>query len=113
MMRTLECSVERHIKAPLPILHPIVEWICLWACTVLYRFRKNRYGRTPYQLVTGHQSNRPIAPFGEMIEYRMADRRPHVHKGESIWRPGAFIGMADRSNQAFVLSVDGIRLVAP
>ena len=33
MMRTIKCSVERQAKAPLPILHPIVEWAGTWACT--------------------------------------------------------------------------------
>ena len=60
-------------------------------------------------MVTGHHSNKPIAPFGEMVEFKLAERKPHVHKGESSWQSGAFIGMADRSNQAFILSVDGVR----
>ena len=76
---------------------------------MIYRFKKNRCGRTPYQLVIGHQSNGPIAPFGEMVSFRMADGKPHVRKEDRAWKRGAFIGMADRSNQAFVLSEEGMR----
>ena len=109
LLRTLKCAVERHTGGPLPILHTIVEWIALWACALFYKFRKNRYGKTPYQVVTWHQRSRPIAHFGEIEEFTMTDRRPHVHKGESARNQGAFIGMADKSNQAFVLSVEGIK----
>lgn len=107
--RTIKCFLERKLQRPLPILHPIVEWVGNWASTLLYRFKNKRYGRTPYYLVTGHQSSRPIAPFGGMVEFKLAERKPHVHKGESVWRTGAFLGMADRSNQPFILSTDGIK----
>ena len=109
MLRTTKCHVERVAAARVPLLHPLVEWMILWAATLLYRFKNNRYGRTPYQMVTGHQSNRPIAPFGEVVHFRLADRRPHVHKGESVLVLGAAIGIADRSDQAFILTGDGIK----
>ena len=68
-------------------------------------YQDNRYWTMWKLPMFGCQNGEQV--LGEMNHCSLADRKPRVHTGESVWNRGAFIGMADRSNSAFVLSEEG------
>ena len=60
--RTVKEGLQEKLNREIPINSIIAEWISWWASELINRVRKNKFGRTAYQMVMGRDLARPLAP---------------------------------------------------
>ena len=74
-----------------------------WASTVLNRYVKGPSGQTPYKFITGKETKRPIAEFGERILY-MPLHNPNAPEGkmDARYHQGIWLGLRQKSDEALV-----------
>lgn len=108
--RTLKECLQLKIGEPIPINSTIAEWMSWWAAELINRVRKNGFGRTAFQMILGKNSARPLAPFGEMVDWKPPSKQPPVpKKAETEWNRGIYLGMRQRSNEALICTDSSIR----
>ena len=97
-LRTLKLALEKRIKKRMNSEHMAFAWLIEWAATILHRFAKGASGQTPYRIITGMETRRPIAEFGERVLYahEVAERnrlegqdRGEIPPGYMAWAEAA------------------------
>ena len=97
-IRTIKDHFESNIKAELKMEHPVFEWLMDWAAAVLNRYVVDASGRTPYFVIKGRNSKRPIAMFGERVLYmplKLPNNKPA--KLDMKMKEGIWLGLKWRS----------------
>lgn len=108
-LRTLKIALERRIKKRINSEHPAFAWLIEWATTILNRYVKGASGQTPYRMVTGKETKRPIAEFGERVLY-MKLQNSTVLKGkiEERYHQGIWLGLRQKSDEALIATDKGV-----
>ena len=109
-LRTFMCALETETGIKIRPNSKAYGYMTTWACTVLTRYKLTSWGKSPFELLTGHQCHRPIVPFGTPVLWKQAIRDPNRAKGESDWGQGIFLGVKWRTSEAIVSVGDGIEL---
>ena len=68
-LRTLKLALEKRMKKQINSEHPTSAWLIEWAATILNRYVRGASGQTPYRMIAGKETRRPIAEFGERVLY--------------------------------------------
>ena len=80
-LRTLKFATEKHVKKRITSQHPAFGWLLEWTATILNRYVKGTSGQTPYRIISGKETRRPIAQFGERVLF-MNLKNPTVISGK-------------------------------
>ena len=76
---------------------------------MLNRFRMDKNGRTAYELIRRKRCKVEIAEFGERVIYKERTGEGGLrNKGESDWKDGIWLGLADRTNETLISTEAGI-----
>ena len=70
--RAIKFVFEERSGKHLPKGHPLLSWIPRHAANVLSRYRRGDDGRTAEQRRTGRRWRKPVALFGEQIDFKPA-----------------------------------------
>ena len=92
-------------------MHPrdlAYQYLIQWACTILTRYRLTACGKTPFQVLTGRQCNRPVAGFATPVLWKQSLKDHEKKKGETDWSTGLFMGVRWRTSEAIVATGDRI-----
>ena len=106
--RTMRLSMQDSLKKTIPVQGRLSAWLTSWSATILNRYWVMKNGRTAFQMVNGHQCRRPVARFGEMVQFKLAG--DHKDKAETMWRNGVFLGMNAKSIDSIISTEDGIQM---
>ena len=104
--RTLRLSLQDKLGKSVPVKGRISAWLVQWSAVILNRYWVGSRGRTAFQLVNGHQCKRPVARFGESVQFMRSGT--HVDKAESMWSSGIFLGMNAKSIDSIISTNEGI-----
>ena len=107
-LRTIKSHYEENVGAKLPVAHPIMGWLVLWAGEVLLKYKVRESGRTAYESITGHRVKHPVVMFGETLNFKLKQHEARRRKVESDWSTGIFVGVDPRTAEALVISRDGL-----
>ena len=112
---TLRYDTEARYSFTLSPGHNLWPWMVRWASFIRSRFGVKANGRTAYQDAFDTAFTGDILPFGETAMFRMpASRtgavqgRKRVLKGDSLWRPGIFLGRTLQSAEYLFGTKDGV-----
>ncbi|CAE7029215.1 GIP [Symbiodinium sp. CCMP2592] len=112
---TLRYDTEARYNFALGPGHNLWPWMVRWASFIRSRFGVKANGRTAYQDAFDTAYTGDILPFGETAMFRMpASRtgavqgRKRVLKGDSLWRPGIFLGRTLQSSEYLFGTPDGV-----
>ena len=92
----------------LPVAHPLMGWLVLWAGEILLKYKVRESGRTAYENMTGHRVKHPVVMFGETLHFKLKQHESRRRKAESDWSTGIFVGVDPRTSEALVISGDGL-----
>ena len=108
-LRTLKFALEKRMKKVINSEHPAFAWLIEWAATILNRYVKGASGQTPYKMITGKETRRPIAEFGERVLY-MKLHNATVLKGkmEERYHQGIWLGLRQKSDEAIIATDRGV-----
>ena len=67
----------------LPVTHPLLGWLVLWAGEVLLKYKVRESGRTAYGSITGHRVKHPVVMFGETLNFKLKQNEPRRGKVET------------------------------
>ncbi len=96
--KALRSALEARLKERIEPRHPILQWLLRWTGQMLNRYRVDKHGRTAYELIRGKKCKVSIAEFGERVAYLERTQEGELkNKGETDWRDGVWLGLADRS----------------
>ncbi|MDA8583974.1 hypothetical protein N9L68_07055 [bacterium] len=88
---------------------PVMPWLLIWAAMSMYRFKKGRDGRAPYQRQTGRKCELEVAPSGETIIYRMLEVANGRHQPlDEIWVKRNRVGSCSASPEVLMVPEEGI-----
>ena len=107
-LRTLKGHFEENMNNKLPIAHPLMNWLVIWAGEVLLKYKVRESGRTAYENITGHRVKHPVVMFGETMNFKLKQNEPRRRKMETEWSTGIFVGVDSRTSEALVVSGDGL-----
>jgi hypothetical protein len=85
--------------------HPMLTWLSRHAAFCLGRFSIKDNGKTPYQMMTGRKSNRPMVSFGERIWFRPLDA--YKVDGRRVMS-GHYVGTHGRNADILVMTTQGV-----
>ena len=68
--RTSKAHLEYELKVELPLDPPTLQWMALWAASLLNRVAVRHHGRTTREFITGHKMKLPLPCFGETLLWR-------------------------------------------
>ena len=101
-IRTLKLALEERIQCRISITSLVFQWLVEYASVLINRFSIGHDGKTPYSRLKGRSSRRPLAEFGECIFYKVPKSHGRLLKLEPRWRPGVWIGIDQRTNEAII-----------
>ena len=104
-------SLERQIKARVPIDHPVVAWLVRYSATVRTLRIKGTDGKTAHQRVKGSSSIVRLIPFGEVCRYKSRAQEGGIGGSAWRWSSGVWLGIERRTGQYVVYdkTMGGIR----
>ena len=112
---TMRYDVEARYTFALGPGHNLWPWMVRWASFVRSRYGVKSNGRTAYQDAFDTDYTGDILPFGETAMFRMpgsktgaVQGRKRVLKGDSLWRPGIFLGRTLQSTEYLFGAADGV-----
>ena len=108
-IRVLKIGLEQKIQKVLKDDHPIMAWIPEYAGFLLSRFQVAADGKTPYERLKGKEYRRALVDFGERVMFMPTVQGTKMNKLESKWDFGRFVGIRPRSNEAFIMTSDGVQ----
>ena len=109
-VRTFMCALESETNVKISPQSRAYGFLTTWACTVLTRYRLTPWGKSPFELLTGHKCPRPLISFGTPVIWKRALKHPDRAKGESDWGQGLFLGVKWRTSEAIIAVGDSIVL---
>ena len=89
--------------------HPLRAWIPEYAGVLLGRFQVAADGKTPYERLKGKGYRQALVDFGGRVMFMPTVLGTKMNKLESKWDFGRFCGIRPRSNQAFIMTSDGVK----
>ena len=92
-MRTIEGHYAENIGVKLPVAHPLIGWLVLWAGEFLLKYEVREAGRTAYENMTGHRVKHPIVMFRETLHFKLKQQESRRRKAESDWSSCIFVGV--------------------
>ena len=107
-LRTLKLAYEDNMNTKLPVSHPLMGWLILWAGEVLLKYNVRESGRTAYESITGHRVKHPVVMFGETLNFKLKQDEARRRNMESDWSTGIFVGVDPRTSEALIISGDGL-----
>ena len=108
-LRTLKLATEKRIRKRITSEHPAFAWLLEWAATILNRYVKGTSGHTPYKMITGKETKRPIAEFGERVLYMPLKSSAAVEgKMEERYHQGIWLGLRQKSDEALIGTENGV-----
>ena len=107
-LRTLRMAYEENMATKLPVTHPLMGWLVLWAGEVLLKYKVRESGRTAYENITGHRVKHPVVMFGETLNFKLKQDEARRRNMESDWSTGIFVGVDPRTSEALVISAEGL-----
>ena len=107
-VRTLMMDLQ--IKSGYKVHPRDLAYLCLiqWACTILTRYRLTACRKTPFQILTSRQCNRPVAGFATPVLWKQSLEDHEKKKGSTDWSTGLFMGVRWRTAEAIVATIDRI-----
>ena len=88
MKDALETRLNRRIGEE----HQCVPWLVMRAASTICRGRKEEEGFMPHRKWKGREFRRPVAEFGEAVEYPPAGTAGK-NKFDVRWHPGVWLGI--------------------
>ena len=75
------------MASKLPVDGILSAWLTSWSARVLRRCGIRGNGRMAFQLVSGNKCSRPVARFGEVVQFKLRKntRRRRIPCGEKEW----------------------------
>ena len=107
-LRTLKGHYEENMGSKLPVAHPLMGWLVLWAGEVLLKYKVRESGRTAYENITGHRVKHPVVMFGETLNFKLKQDETRRRKVETDWSTGIFVGVDPKTSEALIISGDGL-----
>ena len=95
--RVLRVQLEENIGTKVPITHPLIGWMVIWAGELIMKFAVKENGRTGYENITRHKCNHPLVMFGETMYFKVASLKTGGDKSNSDWQTGIFVGVEPSS----------------
>ena len=92
-IRTLKHAFEIRTRRRLPVQHPLMHWICLYAGNLLNKYHVNSTtGQTAYAFTHGRDPDEKLVEFGETVLYHIpAQLRKKL---DLKWLPRIYLGRA-------------------
>ena len=108
-LRTTKNKFEDNTDEHIPVGHPLMGWLVLWAGGVLLEYVVRSSGRTAYEGITGHRVKHPIVMFGERLNFKLDqdESKRRRMKTETDWSTGIFVGVDPRTSEALMISEEG------
>ena len=106
--RTLKSHLEYELKQKIPLRHPILQWMAVWAAGIFTRFAVRHHGRTAHEYATGHKTKLPVACFGETVLWRQRRATSELGKYDVEYREGIYLGMSGMSSELLLGTREGV-----
>ena len=90
-VKTLKLAYEENMNTKLPVTHPLMGWLVLWAGEVLLKYKVRESGRTAYENITGHRVKHPEVMFGETLNFKLKQDEARRRNMESDWSTGSLL----------------------
>ena len=111
MFKVLLLSLEREIRARIPLDHPIVPWLFRHGAFLRALEVRGQDGKTAYQRARGGRGPQRLLAFGELCRYKCRAQEGGI--GGTRWRfsTGIWLGVEKKAGQFIVYdkSMGGIR----
>ena len=105
--RWLKGHCHDNMGIKLPVAHPLMGWLVLWAGEVRLKYKVIKSGRTAYENITGHRVKHPVVMFGEALKMKAKQDESRRRRVESDWSTGILVGVDPRNSEAMIISGDG------
>ena len=86
-----------------------MAWIPEYAGFLLSRFQVAADGKTAHERLKGKSYRRELVEFGERVMFMPVSHGGKLNKLESKWDFGRFCGIRPRSNEALIMTSEGVR----
>ena len=101
--RTLKDDLEAKTGLDIEMRHPIIPWLVEWTGVTLNQYLVYKSGRTAFHNITGKNSKRPVAIFGEKVPcLPLKNERLRMSKGDAKLREGICLAVKSRSDEAII-----------
>jgi len=109
-IRTGRLALEQNYGVRIPINHPIIPWLVMYAGFALRCYLVGRDGKTAYQRIRGKRFDRELGEFGEKVLFKRNRHTigPSLNKWNSMWGTGIFLGVKSDSSEFFIGTSEGI-----
>ena len=107
-VRTIRHHVERRINVSIPKDSAMMSWLVSWAEDVNLRYKVHATGRKSHEWVTGHRCEQPVAGFAEKTHFKITTKKNHMHKMNSEWSTGYFLGRSENTAEYVVATTESI-----
>ena len=111
MFKVLLLSLEREIRARIPLDHPIIPWLFRHGAFLRALEVRGQDGKTAYQRARGGRGPQRLLAFGELCRYKCRAQEGGI--GGTRWRfsTGIWLGVEKKAGQFIVYdkSMGGIR----
>ena len=97
MLRTLQLSLERELKARIPVGHPVMTWLVRHAAHNRTLRLRGEDGQTGYQRARGAPCNTRTVSFGEMCRFKT--RAQEAAGSAWRWTTGIWLGRDHKTGQ--------------
>ena len=110
-LRTNLLSLERQIRARIPLDHPILAWLVSHSANIRTMRVKGPDGRTAHQRARGAASSVRLLPFGEICRYKCRSQEKSIGAGAWRWSIRIWLDVQRRTGQYMVYdrSMGGVR----
>ena len=90
-LRTIKGNYGENMGAKLPVAHPLMGWLVLWAGEIHFKYKVRESGRTAYDNMRGHRVKHPVVMLGKTLHVKLKQHESRRRKAEAHWSIGIFV----------------------
>ena len=111
--RCLKLALESRIGVTLNWNWHVLHLMVVHACCLICRCFRRAHGKTPFGILKGYESSRPIVEFGEQIWAKPLRTKAWSKKAslQARWAAGTWCGISPRTGEHLVVLGEGGSLI--
>ena len=106
LLRVHKLALEDRLGEPVPVQHPLVEWLVEHAADVYNRAVVGTDGKTAVQRLKGKPCAGFMVPFGAAVMFRVCGKVEGGNLAER-WHTGRWVGKRLGTEEHFIMQADG------
>ena len=103
-LRPVKHDVESRLGKRIEPRSALFTWLMPCCADILDKFRVGSDGRTAYERITSHTCKVAQIGFAEIVDFKVETDKKNIHKMDSEFGVGVFLGYAWRSTEHLVAS---------